>query len=102
MPSRSSKPKSASISDEVADDLRAAIDSFNNPTLNGGIRGRFCYVLHRGDPICRLGYRPVEDVWDFALYRYSTNSYSNAGSLMPNKAPLTECIRIALSTYNLL
>lgn len=102
MAPRASKPKStATIPENVADQVRAAIDGFQDPALNAGLRGRFCYILHRGQPICRLGFRPGEDLWDFAIYKYSTGTYSSSDIFLPRKAPLTEGIRTALLAYDL-
>ena len=83
--------------------LRTAIDSFGDPALSGTVRGAFCYLTHAGTPLCRLGYRSGEsDLWDFAIYRYSRGTYSNSGSLLPDRAPLLDCIRTALDAYNLM
>lgn len=95
------RPKTPPIPEAALEVLRKTLRSFDDPELWAGTRGRFCYVAHGEEPLCRLGYRPDDDQWDFALYRYSTGKYSNTGSLLPNRAPLRECIATALNAYNL-
>jgi hypothetical protein len=51
--------------------LLAQLATFEGQPLEATFHGRFCYVSHAGQPLCRLGYRGVPDDWDFAIYRYS-------------------------------
>lgn len=98
---KASRSKRPHIPQEVIDTLRTAVDSFGDPALEGGTRGGFCYLFYLGDPLCRLGYREDSHEWDFAIYRATTGKYSNADYFLPSRAPLDECIRTALSFYNL-
>jgi len=96
------KHKKIAIPEKAIEQLRKAIDSFEDPRLIGGTRGRFCYVMYDGEPLCRLGYKPNSDQWEFAIYKYSTGSYSNSEFLMPRQGTIVECIKTALHAYDLM
>jgi hypothetical protein len=65
-------------------------------------QGRYCYIRHTGEPLCRFGYRGELDVWDFAIYKYSTGRYSASEALFPLHGKIVDCLRTALHAYNLL
>jgi len=39
---------------EAMDHLKRELLSLEDDDLEGEVRGRFCYVTHRGTPLCRL------------------------------------------------
>jgi len=98
---KTSRRKRPHLPQEAVEQLRSAIDQVGDPALEGETRGRFCYLYYSRDPLCRLGYRGEQDDWDFAIYRATTGKYSSGVYLLPEHAPLDECIRTALSFYNL-
>jgi hypothetical protein len=65
-------------------------------------QGRYCYIRHNGEPLCRFGYRGEQDVWDFAIYKYSTGRYSTSEAFFPQYGRIVDCLRTALHAYNLL
>ena len=65
-------------------------------------QGRYCHIRHNGEPICRLGYRGERDVWDFAIYKYSTGRYSTSEAFFPQHGRIVDCLRTALHAYNVL
>lgn len=96
------KPKTPPIPEQALRQIREAISSFADPALSTDVRGRFCYVSHHNQPLSRLGYRQDDELWDFAIYKYSSGTYSNSGTLLPDTAPLLKCIRITLHAYELM
>jgi hypothetical protein len=62
--------------------------------------GRYCYVRHGGSPLCRLGYRGEVATWDFAIYKYSTQSYSTQ-EMFPSRGTVAELVGMAMNAYNL-
>ena len=86
-------------------EARAAIDAsvglFPDHPLDIEFRGRYCYVRHAGDPLCRLGYTGGTGKWDFAVYRYSSGSYRPL-ELAAARDSAENCIRTALGAYSLL
>lgn len=87
-----------SIPDEALEPLGLELLRFNDASLDVSVRGRFCYVAYRGGPLCRLGYRGQCDVWDFAIYKYSTGSYGCL-ELAPTRDSPYECVSMALHAY---
>jgi hypothetical protein len=101
MPARRQYPKTGlRITELLEREIENAMASFNDPAMSQTTRGRFCYIAHRGQPLCRLGYTG-DDMWDFSIYRYSTGSYGNGGSLLPAKTTLVNGIDTALCAYEL-
>lgn len=92
--------KRPKISTEIESEIEDAVNSFGDPELSFSITGRFCYITHGGSPVCRLGYTG-ENLWDFAIYRYTTGSYGNGGHLLPSKTTLVDGIDTALCAYEL-
>lgn len=98
---RSTSKRGLRIGEDVEREaLQPAFISLGNPLLGYTTRGRFCYVDHDGEPLCRLGYSGGE-LWDFAIYRYTTASYGNGSYLLPSRTSVADGIEIALSAYNL-
>ena len=94
------QPHRPKISTQTESEIENAVNSFADPYLSFSITGRFCYITHAGSPVCRLGYTG-ENLWDFAIYRYTTGSYSNGGHLLPCKTTLVDGIDTALCAYEL-
>jgi hypothetical protein len=65
------------------------LESLGDSDLEVEKSGRFCYVRHGGRPLCRLGYRGELETWDFAIYKYSTQSYS-IQELFPNRGTVAD------------
>ncbi|MEA2007534.1 MAG: hypothetical protein U9O54_00260 [Chloroflexota bacterium] len=74
------------IPDEVREEVERIVAKFNQKTFqNSGIaysahyRGKFLYLKRNeyGDPspICRLTYTGEMDAWEFAIFKYSNESY---------------------------
>lgn len=71
---------------------------FQDPSLDVSAKGRFVYVEYRGGHLCRLGYRGQRDVWDFAIYKYSSGSYGHL-ELAPTRDFPYDCVNMALHAY---
>ena len=97
---KSTRRKRQPIPEEVAEHIRATVDDFGYPALEQETRGAFCYLYYAGKPLSRLGYRGELVEWDFAIYKYTSGKYSNAGYLIPDRASLDRCISISLGFYN--
>lgn len=77
------------IPQEVKDQVEQIVARFNEQVLRGGacryvarFKGRYLY-LDREDygktgPICRLEYRGKMDDWSFAIFKYSSERYSDS------------------------
>ena len=76
------------------------LESLGDSDLEVKKSGRFCYVRHGGHPLCRLGYRGELETWDFAIYKYSTQSYS-IQELFPNRGTVADLVGMAMNAYNL-
>src|SRR5438093_12588921 len=95
---RNQAPK---IPEEAMQHLWRELQKLGEPTLDVDQVGRYCYVTHAGSPLCRLGYRGEPEIWDFAIYKYSTQKYSTTEFLFPRSGPIVDLVRRALSAYNL-
>lgn len=76
--------------------------TFEGQPLEATFHGRFCYVSHAGQPLCRLGYRGEKDDWDFAIYRYSRDSYDPSVLFMPTHDSVRECLSVAMHAYSII
>lgn len=92
--------KTPTIPQEALDHLWREIDSLGDPDLVVERSGRYCYVQHGGSPLCRLGYRGELEIWDFAIYKYSTQSYSTQ-EMFPSRGTVADLVGIAMNAYNL-
>lgn len=93
--------KNASIPAEAEERLRAALHGLGDPLLSAESRGRYYYVNHGGQPLCRRAYRSDGDLWDLAVYKYSNGGYASL-DFDPSPAPADKCIRCAMNIYNLI
>ena len=100
MPTRSSRA-SSNVPPQARRVIEKSLEHFPDHPLDAAFRGRYCYVRHAGDPLCRRGYRGGTVTWEFAVYRYSTGSYGSL-ELGPARGIPPDCIRTALGAYNLL
>lgn len=95
------RPK-VKIPPEAMQRLAAEIERIGDPDLELLENvGRYCYIMHARSPLCRLGYRGELDVWDFAIYKYSTQSYAPGTDLFPLYDEIGSCLRMAMNAYNL-
>jgi hypothetical protein len=76
------------IPDEIRKKVTEVIDSFNQEELNSSscnfiarFKGKFLYldryVYGKATPICRLKYQGDFDDWDFAIFKWSSESYDS-------------------------
>ena len=80
------RTKAASIPDDVKREVEAIVERFNRENsarddcyYEAQFRGKHCY-LYRSDygrlgPICRLTYTGKMNGWDFAIFKWSTETY---------------------------
>ena len=92
--------KTPAIPPEALDHLWRELESLGDPDLDVEQSGRFCYVRHGGSPLCRLGYRGALEAWDFAIYKYSTQSYATQ-EMFPRRGTVADLVGIAMNAYNL-
>lgn len=95
------KKKSGKIPEEAIVRAEETIQGLDDPRIEYEIKGRFLYILTEGDPLCRFDYQESGQEWGFAIYKYSTGSYSKNEFLFPKKGKIDECINFALNAYNL-
>lgn len=87
---------SKKISKQVKEEVEGIVERFNKEYLAGGdrayiarFRGKYLY-LDRNDfgrvgPICRLEYTGKMDDWEFAIYKYSSETYSPDECFFPGE-----------------
>ena len=92
--------KTPTIPPEALDHLWREIDSLRAPELTVEKSGRYGYVRHGGSPLCRLGYHGDLETWDFAIYKYSTQSYSTQ-EMFPSRGTVADLVGMAMNAYNL-
>jgi hypothetical protein len=80
------RTKAALISDDVKREVERIVQEFNAKNsrrddcyYEARFRGQYCY-LYRADygklsPICRLSYTGKMDDWEFAIFKWSTETY---------------------------
>ncbi len=65
------------------------------------LQGKYCHIRHNGQPLCRFKYRGNLEEWDFAIYKYSTGRYAPSEAFFPQRGRIINCLKIALSAYNI-
>ena len=98
---RKKASKSAGIPAKAREAVLKELGAFSSWPIDVSFRGRYCYVGHAGEPLCRLGFRGGANLWDFSIYRYSRGAYGEM-DLGPDQATAEECVRTALGAYELL
>ena len=113
MPRRKTAPMAqkqrmpTSIPDEVRTRVMGIVERFNRQNLAAGecyyvarFRGRYCYLYRfdygREGPICRLGYRGEPDDWEFAIFKWSTESYDRDERMFPGSQFVDGTVRGAM------
>ncbi len=82
------------ISDEIRDEILKIVETFNQKELadtessySVRFRGRYLYLdrstFGRKEPICRLKYTGKIDNWEFAIFRWSSETYDSEDWLFP-------------------
>ena len=95
------KKKTQRVPEEAMKQMNAVLDRLGDPMLEADRVGRFCYITHAGAPLCRLAWTAAgDDLWDFAIYKYSTSKYGRL-DLAPARASALDCIETALGAYDL-
>ena len=75
-----------SIPDEIREKAIEIVEAFNQSQLSGSagqylirFKGKFLYLdrysYPRTSPICRLKYNGTLDDWDFAIFKWSSETY---------------------------
>lgn len=88
------KAKPIAIPASVREQLLDAVDRFNQDELKASrcyyqarFRGSYCYLSRvdhgREGPICRLHYKGGNGRWQFAIFKWSTESYDSDEWMFP-------------------
>jgi hypothetical protein len=91
-PKKAKSSTSAAIPAHTRQAVLTALAAFSAWPLDVNFRGRYCYIDHAGEPLCRLGFRGGRDIWDFHIYRYTRGTYGSM-DLGPDQAGVAECVR---------
>ena len=64
------------------------------------IKGVYVYVNEGQSPLCRLKYLGEEDDWGFAIFKYTSMTYSTNEIMFPQKGSMYDCIEEAVRAYS--
>lgn len=95
------KTQPSNITAQARSDVMVQLQPLHGWPIKVTFRGAYCYVAHAGDPLCRLGFRGSGNPWDFAIYRFSRDTYGTL-DLGPTQGTVLDCVRTALGAYDLL
>ncbi|MEW6419471.1 MAG: hypothetical protein AB1480_15385 [Nitrospirota bacterium] len=91
---------------EIPEEMKKEIDRIviekaiaSGRNLQFRIKNCFVYLNEDNSPICRLRYLGKKEIWGFAIFKYSTESYSTNEFGFPLRDTLENCIDIALNAY---
>ena len=96
-----------SIPDNVREKVLEVIERFNKKTFHGvncyyiaRFQGKFLY-LDRNDygqigPICRLKYKGEIDNWDFAIFKWSSETYDPDEWMFPGSEYVDGTVNVAM------
>lgn len=82
------------IPDEIREKVSIAVEKFNRQELKGidarytvRFQGRFLYLdrvaYSRKEPVCRMEYFKEIDEWEFAIFKWSTETYDPDEYMFP-------------------
>lgn len=63
------------------------------------IKQVYVYVYDQNGPLCRLKYLGQKDEWGFAIFKWTTETFSANEPIFPRKASIRKCIETALNAY---
>jgi hypothetical protein len=96
------RPKRQRIPEQVRQYVFEQLATFEEQPLEVTFHGRFCYVSHADQPLCHLAYRGETDDWDFAIYRYSRDTYDPNVLFMPTHDTVRGCVSVAMHAYSII
>jgi len=97
-----SKKKTSIIPSEVEEYFLSEVFKLKVYGLSVRRSGKFFYVYVENSPLCRFTYQGDMKIWGFAIYKYSTSSYSDNEFLFPSRGKIRDCLTSALKAYNYL
>lgn len=82
------------IPDEIREKVSVIVENFNQQELKGmdcryvpKFQGRFLYldriVYGKKEPVCRMEYYKEIDTWEFAIFKWSTETYDPDEFMFP-------------------
>lgn len=69
-------------------------------SLSIEIKQAYAYINEGEDPLCRLKYLGKGDEWGFAIFKYSSMTFSTDEFMFPTKGTMSDLIEEALSAYS--
>ncbi len=99
--------KKVAIPEEVRKAVEDIVAGFNRKKLRGGdcyyearFKGKHCYLdrcdYGRSGPICRLTYTGDMDKWDFAIFKWSSESYDPNEWMFPGSEHVDGTVEVAM------
>jgi len=96
------KNKSLTIPAELVDAIESEIDSIaleSDRELAFDAKRTYVYVYAEGKPLCRLKYTGDFAVWEFAIFKWSTESFSSSEFGFLPRGTIHDCVFEALNAY---
>jgi hypothetical protein len=84
---------------EIIDSQIEAIGVKRKRSLSYEIKSSYLYVYSEDKPLCRLGYTGDLGEWDFAIFKWSTETYSSSEFGFLASGTIEECVDAGLEAY---
>ena len=84
---------------EIIDSQIEEIALENKRSLSCEIKRSYIYIYAEDKPLCRLGYSGNMNEWDFAIFKWSTETYSSTEFGFPVSGTIKECVEAGLVAY---
>jgi hypothetical protein len=95
--------KKDKIPDHLVNKLKlttAALGTETGRNLSVEFKGVFAFVFEDRAPLCRLKYIGKEGKWGFAIFKWSTETFSAGEFGFPLSGSIRQCIEVALNAYS--
>ena len=69
-------------------------------SLSIEIKQVYAYIYEGEGPLCRLKYLGKDDEWGFAIFKYSSMTFSTNEFMFPTKGTMHDLIEVALTAYS--
>jgi len=99
---KTKQKKSATIPQEITKVIESEIDLLGaeaNRDLSCEVKRSYVYVYAEDKPLCRLGYTGNYGEWKFAIFKWSTETYSSSEFGFLPQGTIRECIFAAIDAY---
>jgi hypothetical protein len=97
------RSKRKCITSNIAEELIKTVENLSREYhryLSIEIKKVYAYIYEGDGPLCRLRYLGRGDSWSFAVFKYSSMTYSSNEPIFLAEGSMRDCIEESLKAYS--